>query len=62
MADFPSSNHFPPALPKPTGSWEAERGSQFLIMSRIDESGWVHLCLGVKMTPEEAKRDLATFP
>lgn len=49
-------------LPKPIGAWKAERGSEFLIMSRTDENGWVHLSYGTQMTPEDAKKDLATFP
>gem|GEM_PF-3878285 len=43
------------------GDWEAVQGSEFLIMGRTDENGWVHLCLGQRMPPAEAKRDLATF-
>lgn len=49
-------------LPKPIGSWEAEKGVQFLIFSRQSDDGWVHISLGQGMTPNEAKKDLATFP
>ncbi len=50
-----------PLFPKPTGMWKASRGSQFLIMYRQDENGWVHLTLGQRMPPDEAEKDLATF-
>jgi len=46
-------------LPK---QWEAARGMQFLIVGREDQSGWVHMTLGQRMPPDEAKRDLDNFP
>ncbi len=51
-----------PYLSMSLGAWEAERGPQFLIMSREAENGWVQLSLGQRMTPAEADRDLATYP
>jgi hypothetical protein len=51
-----------PRLPKPIGYWRAERDKQFLIVSRDDENGWVHISYGQSMSPKEAERDLATYP
>lgn len=61
-------NQFPKLQPgyslgaKPIGTWEAERGSDFLVMSRVNESGWIDFTVGKRMPPEEAKKDIATFP
>ena len=32
------------------------------MVSRDNESGWVHITLGQKMSPDEAKKDIAAFP
>jgi hypothetical protein len=59
FSDFKGPNW---PLPKPIGEWEAVRAKQFLIESRDSENGWVHICLGQRMPPEEAEKDLATYP
>ena len=32
------------------------------MVSRDNESGWIRITLGQRMSPEEAKKDLAIFP
>ena len=49
-------------LPASSGDWESARGSQFLFISRQEDSGWVHLSFGQRMPPAEAAKDLETFP
>lgn len=51
-----------PSFQRVAGTWEAERGSQSLILSRDAGSGWVHITLGHKMSPKEAEKDLASYP
>ena len=49
-------------LAVPIRDWEAERGKEFLIVSRENESGWVHITLGQRMSPKDAEKDIAAYP